>query len=71
MPHHSEPRLALCEFLEDFRSAVRRAIIDENNFPVMDRAVEEVDCSSQKGFDEELFVIAPGSQRNAVIELTE
>jgi hypothetical protein len=69
--HHPEPWLTLCEFLEDFRSAVRRTIIDEYNFPVVDRAVEKVDCSDQKGFDENLLVVPPGSQRDAVIELAE
>src|SRR5262245_41623641 len=69
--HHSQPWLTLRKFPEDFRSPVRGTIIDENNFPIVDRDVEKIDGASQKRFDQGFLVIGPRSQRDAAIELAE
>src|SRR5262245_11493225 len=69
--HHFQSRLTLRKLPEDLRSAVGGTIIDENNFPIVDCAVEKIDCSSQKGFDEEFLVIGPRAERDAAIELAE
>src|SRR5262249_28306617 len=69
--HHSQPGLTLRKLPEDFRSAVGGTIIDENNFPIVDCEVEQIDCTSQKRFDQNFLIIAPRSQRDAAIELAE